>query len=161
MLNKEIYNLINSQINKELFSAYLYLEIANYFNEKGLPGFAAWYTKQSEEEVEHAMKFNAYVYQQGERVVLEAINKPVVEFKNYREALEAALEHEKKVTSWINDIYALAVKQGDFRTQKFLDRFISEQTEEEENADEMLAKYDLASKEGSLYLLNKELAKRD
>ncbi len=161
MLNKEIYNLINSQINKELFSAYLYLEIANYFNEKGLPGFAAWYTKQSEEEVEHAMKFNAYVYQQGERVVLEAINKPVVEFKNYREALKAALEHEKKVTSWINDIYALAVKQGDFRTQKFLDRFISEQTEEEENADEMLAKYDLASKEGSLYLLNKELAKRD
>ena len=161
MLNKEIYNLINSQINKELFSAYLYLEIANYFNEKGLPGFAAWYTKQSEEEVEHAMKFNAYVYQQGERVVLEAINKPVVEFKNYTEALEAALEHEKKVTSWINDIYALAVKQGDFRTQKFLDWFISEQTEEEENADEMLAKYDLASKEGSLYLLNKELAKRD
>jgi len=161
MLNKQIYELINSQINKELYSAYLYLEIANYFNEKGLPGFAAWYTKQSEEEVEHAMKFNAYVYQQGEKVVLETIDKPVVEFKQPREALEAALEHEKKVTAWINDIYALAVKQGDFRTQKFLDWFISEQTEEEENADEMIAKYDLASKEGSLYLLNKELGKRD
>lgn len=161
MLNKQIYELINSQINKELYSAYLYLEIANYFSEIGLPGFAAWYTKQSEEEVEHAMKFNGYVYQQGEKVVLEDIDKPVVEFKQPREALEAALEHEKKVTAWINDIYALAVKQGDFRTQKFLDWFISEQTEEEENADEMIAKYDLASKEGSLYLLNKELSKRD
>ena len=161
MLNKQIYNLINSQINKELYSAYLYLEISNYFNEHGLPGFASWYVKQSEEEVEHAMKFNAYVYQQGGKVVLEAIEKPVVEFKNAREALEAALEHEKKVTAWINDIYAEAVKQGDFRTQKFLDWFIAEQTEEEENADEMIAKYDLASKEGSLYLLNKELGKRD
>ena len=105
MLDSKVYELINSQINKELYSAYLYLEISNYFNEINLPGFAAWYKKQAEEEVEHAMKFDEYVYSQESKVVLEAIDKPVVKFNNAREAIVAALEHEKKVTAWINEIY--------------------------------------------------------
>ncbi len=161
MLNEKVAALCNEQINKEFYSAYLYLDIANYYADQGLDGFANWYTIQAQEERDHAMLFLQYLQNNGEKVTLEAIAKPDKEFNCHRCALEVGYEHEQYVTSLINTIYEAAYAVKDFRTMQFLDWFVKEQGEEEKNADDMLKKYDLyGSDPKGLYSLNSELAAR-
>ena len=161
MLNEKVAALCNEQINKEFYSAYLYLDIANYYADQGLDGFANWYTIQAQEERDHAILFLQYLQNNGERVTLEAIAKPDKEFNCHRCALEVGYEHEQYVTSLINTIYGAAHEAKDFRTMQFLDWFVKEQGEEEKNADDMLKKYDLyGSDPKGLYSLNSELAAR-
>ena len=161
MLNDKVAALCNEQINKEFYSAYLYLDIANYYADQGLDGFANWYTIQAQEERDHAMLFLQYLQNNGEKVTLEAIAKPDKEFPNHRAALAVGFEHEQYVTSLINNIYAAAHEARDYRTMQFLDWFVKEQGEEEKNADDMLKKYDLyGSDPKGLYSLNSELAAR-
>lgn len=159
MINPKVKELMNVQINKEIYSAYLYLEFANYFQEIGLNGFASWYKKQAEEELEHAMKFNDYLYSQGEKVELLPVEAPKVKFDGPRDALVQGLKHEEYVTSLIEKIFQAAREGNDYRSIRFLNWFIDEQTEEEENAHELIGKFDLAKDQ--LYLLDKELKKRD
>ena len=116
--------LLNDQINKELYSSYLYLSFADYYEEEGLEGFANWYEIQAKEERDHALIFRNYLHENGCKVKLLAIDQPDKEFTTFLEPLEAALEHEKYVTSLINDIYAAAAEVKDYRTMKFLDWFI-------------------------------------
>ena len=130
MLNQKVADLINNQVNKEFYSAYLYLDFANYYEELGLDGFANWYKIQALEERDHAMLFMQYLQNNGGHVVLEAIDKPNKELNDKLTVLKYALEHEKYVTSLINDIYAAAYEVKDFRTMQFLDWFIKEQGEE-------------------------------
>ena len=137
-MDKKVYELLNDQINKELYSAYLYMDFANYYEEEGLTGFANWYMIQAQEERDHALKFRSYLHENGEKVVLEAIAQPDKKFTDHVAPLEAGLEHEKYVTSLINDIYAAALEAHDYRAQKFLGWFIDEQLEEEDNADTMI-----------------------
>ena len=137
-MDKKVYELLNDQINKELYSAYLYMDFANYYEEEGLTGFANWYMIQAQEERDHALKFRSYLHENGEKVVLEAIAQPDKKFTDHIAPLEAGLEHEKYVTSLINDIYAAALEAHDYRAQKFLGWFIDEQLEEEDNADTMI-----------------------
>lgn len=160
MLSKNIQKLINEQINKELFSAYIYLEIASYFGEKGLLGFKKWFDHQAEEEVEHAQKFYNYLIDEGAHVELETIQAPKNVFKNHKEPLELQLEHEKYVTASIYTIYEAALAEKDHRTALFLQWYIEEQQEEEQQSEEMLQKFEMVgeSKEG-LYLLDKEFGK--
>ena len=161
MLNEKVAALCNEQINKEFYSAYLYLDIANYYADQGLDGFANWYTIQAQEERDHAMLFLQYLQNNGEKVTLEAIAKPDKEFNCHRCALEVGYEHEQYVTSLINTIYEAAYAVKDFHTMQFLDWFVKEQGEEEKNADDMLKKYDLyGSDPKGLYSLNSELAAR-
>ena len=161
MLNEKVAALCNEQINKEFYSAYLYLDIANYYADQGLDGFANWYTIQAQEERDHAMLFLQYLQNNGEKVTLEAIAKPDKEFSCHRCALEVGYVHEQYVTSLINTIYEAAYAVKDFRTMQFLDWFVKEQGEEEKNADDMLKKYDLyGSDPKGLYSLNSELAAR-
>ena len=161
MLNEKVAALCNEQINKEFYSAYLYLDIANYYADQGLDGFANWYTIQAQEERDHAILFLQYLQNNGERVTLEAIAKPDKELNCHRCALEVGYEHEQYVTSLINTIYEAAQEAKDFRTMQFLDWFVKEQGEEEKNADDMLKKYDLyGSDPKGLYSLNSELAAR-
>lgn len=161
MLNEKVAALCNEQINKEFYSAYLYLDIANYYADQGLDGFANWYTIQAQEERDHAMLFLQYLQNNGEKVTLEAIAKPDKEFNCHRCALEVGYEHEQYVTSLISTIYEAAYAVKDFRTMQFLDWFVKEQGEEEKNADDMLKKYDLyGSDPKGLYSLNSELAAR-
>ena len=161
MLNEKVAALCNEQINKEFYSAYLYLDIANYYADQGLDGFANWYTIQAQEERDHAILFLQFLQNNGERVTLEAIAKPDKEFNCHRCALEVGYEHEQYVTSLINTIYEAAHEAKDFRTMQFLDWFVKEQGEEEKNADDMLKKYDLyGSDPKGLYSLNSELAAR-
>jgi ferritin len=159
MLKKEIVELLNEQINKELFSAYLYLEIANYYGDEGLEGYENWFKIQALEEEDHAMLIRQYLLNNGHAIKLKAIDDPTRTFNNYKEPLEAALEHERYVTDSIHTIYSLAAELKDYRTMQFLDWFIAEQGEEETNAEENIRNYQLFEK--NLYSLNKELKKRE
>ena len=160
-MDQRVYELINNQINKELYSAYLYLSFADYYEEEGLDGYANWYEIQAREERDHAMIFRNYLHDNGERVKLLAIDQPDKTFTSHLEPLEAALEHEKYVTSLINDIYAAAMEAKDYRAMKFLDWFIEEQGEEEDTAETMLTRMKLFGNDAkALYDLDQECAAR-
>ena len=161
MLNAKVHELLNAQINREFYSAYLYLEFHNYFKARSLDGFANWYMVQAQEERDHAMLFYTYLQNENMPVTLDAIAKPDKEFTCDMDVLRAGLEHELYVTSLINDIYAAAYEVRDFRTMQFLDWFVKEQGEEETNATDLISKMELfGSDPRSLYLLNQELAAR-
>ena len=160
-MNAKVHALLNQQINKELYSAYLYLDFSNYFEQAGLDGFANWYMIQAQEERDHAMLFYQYLQNESQKVTLEAIAKPDKELNSHMDVLKAGLEHEQYVTSLINDIYAAAYEVKDFRTMQFLDWFVKEQGEEETNANDMITKMELfGSDPRSLYMLNQELGAR-
>ena len=158
MLNEKIANLINDQINKELYSGYLYLEMANFCEDLGLDGFANWYEIQAKEEQDHAMIMRNYLIDNGVRVTLDAIAKPDKKLENVMDVLNAGLEHEKYVTSLIENIYGEAFAVKDFKTMQFLDWFVKEQVEEEKNASDLISKYELFGQDSKgLYMLNQEL----
>ena len=160
-MNKKVHELLNTQINKEFYSAYLYLEFSNYFKAKGLDGFANWYMIQAQEERDHAMLFYQYLQNENQTVTLEAIEKPLLDAASHMDVLTAGLRHEEYVTSLINDIYGAAYEVRDFRTMQFLDWFVKEQGEEETNANDLITKMELfGSDPKSLYMLNQELAAR-
>ena len=161
MMNEKVHELLNQQINKEFYSAYLYLDFSNYFEDAGLDGFANWYKIQAQEERDHAMLFYQYLQNENQKVTLEAIAKPDKTFSSHMDVLKTGLEHEEYVTSLINDIYAAAYNVKDFRTMQFLDWFVKEQGEEETNANDLITKMELfGSDPKSLYMLNQELAAR-
>ena len=161
MLDANVAKLINEQVNKELYSAYLYLDIANYYTEEGLDGFANWYNIQAQEERDHALLFIQYLQNNGEKVTLEAIDKPDKKLTKLDSPLKEAFEHEQLVTSLIHTIYEAAVKVKDYRTMQFLDWFVIEQGEEEKNADDMVKKFELFGNDPKgLYALNEELGGR-
>lgn len=161
-MDKKVYELINDQINKELYSAYCYYEIAQFYREKGLDGFASWFKKQASEEVEHADKFAEYLADNDEHVVLTGIADPKLNLKDIKEPLEFQLKHEKYVTSLIHGILAAAIEVKDYATADFLSWYVEEQREEEKNSKELLDKYELYAKDGAgLHALNKELSERE
>ena len=161
MLDQKVIELLNDQINKEFYSAYLYLDIANYYIDNDLDGFGNWYTIQAQEERDHALLFLKYLQSNGIKVDLKPIDKPTEEFDNHLDPLLAGAKHERYVTSLIHDIYDAAYSVKDFRTMQFLDWFVKEQLEEEENADKLVNKYKLFGDDPkSLYLLDQELAAR-
>lgn len=161
MLNAKVKDLLNQQVNKEFYSAYLYLDFSNYFEARGLDGFANWYKIQAQEERDHALLFYQYLHNNNESVTLDTIAKPDKELDSDMAVLQAGLEHEIYVTSLINDIYAAAYEVKDFRTMQFLDWFVKEQGEEETNANDLISKMELfGSDPKSLYMLNSELATR-
>ena len=161
MLEKNVAKLLNEQVNKEFYSAYLYLDFANFYAAKGLEGFANWYKIQAQEERDHALLFYQYLHNNNATVTLEAINKPDAELKTLMDPLKAALAHEEYVTNLIHGIYAAAQAANDFRTMQFLDWFVKEQGEEETNAHNLITKMELFGDDPkSLYMLDNELAAR-
>lgn len=161
MLNTKVSQLINEQINKEFYSAYLYLDFSVFYEAQGLDGFSNWYMIQAQEERDHALLMLKYLQNNGEKVTLEPIAKPDKELKTLMDPLKAGFEHEQYVTSLINDIYAAAYEAKDFRTMQFLDWFVKEQLEEEKNADDMIKKMELFGNDSKgLYSLDSEYAAR-
>jgi len=161
MLDTRVAQLLNQQITKEFYSAYLYLDFSNYYYDKELNGFGNWYKIQAQEERDHALLFMQYLQNNGEKVELEAIDKPNVALTDDKAVLEAGLNHERYVTSLIHTIYEAAYAVKDFRTMQFLDWFVKEQGEEEKNADGLVKKYDLyGSDPRSLYMLDSEMGAR-
>ena len=124
-MNEKVAKLLNEQVNKEFYSAYLYLDFANYYAEVGLDGFENWYRVQAQEERDHAILFFQYLLNNEVNVTFEAIAKPEWKRGDNMTPLKKALEHEKYVTASINDIYAAAYETRDFRTMQLLDWFVN------------------------------------
>lgn len=161
MFDKKVAELLNAQIEKELFSSYLYLYFSNYYMEQGLKGLANWYKIQAQEEADHALLFVQYMQNNDLKVTYESIDKPDTVLNDNMDALKAGLEHEQYVTSLINGIYDAAHTAKDFRTMQFLDWFVKEQGEEEANASDLIKKMELfGSDSKGLYLLDQELNAR-
>ena len=161
MLNREIAELLNEQINKELYSAYLYLGIADYYADQNLDGFENWFLIQAQEERDHAMLFRRYLLNNGEQIMLLPIEAPNESYEVFEAPLALTLKHEQLVTASINNIYGAAHRDKDFRTMQFLDWFIMEQGEEEKNAMDLIGKFELFGSDAKgLYMLNQELAAR-
>ncbi|MDO4313084.1 MAG: ferritin [Eubacteriales bacterium] len=161
MLDTKVVELLNQQINKEFYSAYLYLDFSNYYYDQGLDGFGNWYKIQAQEERDHAMLFVQYLQNNGEQIVLEAIEKPAIKLESAKAVLAEGLKHEQYVTSLIHTIYDAAYSVKDFRTMQFLDWFVKEQGEEETNADNLVKKFELFGDDPkSLYMLDSELGGR-
>ena len=161
MLNPKIQDAINEQINAELYSAYLYLSMSLHFEAEGLSGIANWFKVQFQEEQAHAEIFMNYVNQRGGRVVLKAIEAVPTSWESPMDAFVATLEHEKKVTSLINALYSLAMKEEDYATRDRLAWFVSEQVEEEDNCRTLIDKLKLIGDNGmGLYMVSQELATR-
>jgi len=161
MIGKTMQDAMNEQINKELFSSYLYLSMAAYFEEKNLPGFAHWMRLQEGEEREHAMKFYDFILERGGKVILRAIEAPKADWNSSLELFQEVAEHEARVTASINALYELAVKEKDYPAQVMLQWFITEQVEEEKNAAEIVANLQLIEGRGTAVLmLDHRLARR-
>jgi ferritin len=161
MLSKTIQNALNEQINKEMFSAYLYLAMATGCAETNLPGAARWLRIQSNEENEHAMKLYDYIHRHGGHAELQAIDKPPTKYKSAKDIFIHVLDHEQKVTAMITKLYELAVKENDYPTQIFLQWFLTEQVEEEKNAIEIIERLKMIGDHiPALIMFDRELGSR-
>ena len=161
MLDQKVAGLLNEQVNKEFYSAYLYLDFSNFYKSRSLDGYANWYEIQAREEMDHAMAIRRYLLDNDFKPTMEAIDKPDKTFDNDLAPLEAGLEHEEYVTKLIHTIYDAADEVRDFRTMRFLDWFVEEQGEEEKNASEMVSRYALFGHDPKgLYALDSEYKSR-
>jgi ferritin len=161
VLSEKMVEALNKQVNREIYSAYLYLSMSAYSTFKGMKGFANWFMVQYQEEMMHALKIYGYINDQGGQVKLMAVEQPPTDFGSPLEMFEKTLEHEKFVTKCINDLVNLAVEEKDHATNIFLQWFVTEQIEEEANDNDIIAKLKLVGKEGNgLFMIDKELAAR-
>lgn len=161
MIKPAINSAINTQINKELYSAYLYLAMSATAADNGLSGTAAWLETQAQEEMTHVMKFKTFIQQKGGRLVYEAIDAPEFEFTTLAELFAKVLEHEQYVTGLINNLMDIAIDERDHATQIFLHWFVSEQVEEEAGVQEIIDQIKLAgSQAGNLMLIDQKLGAR-
>ncbi len=161
MLKEKMLAAFNKQINAEMYSAYLYLSMEAYFQSINLTGFANWMRTQTQEEMMHAMKIYDFVFERGGKVTLEAIDKPPFSWDSPLAAFKEVLKHEQHVTSLINDLVDLAIKEKDHASNIFLQWFVTEQVEEEASADAVIQRLKLAKDNASgLFMIDAELGQR-
>ena len=161
MVSKKLEEALNLQLNKELYSEYLYLSIRAWFLGRDLEGFGNWMDVQTKEEHVHAMKFYDFIVARNAKVTLTAIDAPPVDFTMVQQAFEYSLDHEKFVTKSINELMDLAIKESDHAAASFLKWFVDEQVEEESNFTKVLNKVKMAGESGpGLFMIDQELAKR-
>lgn len=162
MISKKIEDALNDQINAELYSAYIYLSMSSWLDSMNLKGMSHWMSIQAKEEVEHAMKFAAYVMERGGRVLYKAVEEPETQWTSPLDVFKVAYEHEKYITRRINDLMDLAVAEKDYASQALLQWFVSEQVEEEANADEIVAKLGMIGEgKHGLLMVDRELGGRE
>jgi len=161
MLSATMQDAINHQINRELYSAYLYASMTAYCRSVNLEGFANWVSVQAREELFHAQKFISYINDRRGRVFLEAIEKPPTEWGGPGVLFDAILTHEINVTKAINNLVALAAQEKDTATETFLQWYVTEQVEEEANVDRIIARLKLVEGlPGGIFMIDNELAAR-
>ena len=161
MLSAKMAEALNKQVNKEMYSAYLYMSMSAYSAYIGLKGFANWFMVQYQEEMVHTMKIYDYINDQGGQVKLMAIEQPLTEFESPMDMFEKTLAHEKFITKSINELVDLAIAEKDHATNIFLQWYVTEQIEEEGNDNEIIARLKLVGEDGNgLLMVDKELAMR-
>lgn len=161
MLIPKIETALNEQMNREFYSAYLYLSMSGYFEFKNFPGFAHWMRIQAQEEMTHAMKYYTYIASRGGKVALASIDTPDSNWSSPLQVFEFALAHEQGVTRDINAIVDLALSQKDHATHYFLQWFVSEQVEEEATGEDVVSRLKLSGDNGpALMFLDREFGNR-
>ncbi|MFB6105868.1 MAG: ferritin [Halobacteriaceae archaeon] len=161
MLSESVEAALNEQINAELYSEYLYLSMAAYYEDVGLQGFASWMRAQAAEERAHAMRIYDFVLERDGRVTLEAIDAPPTEWDGPTAAFQAAYDHEVEISGMIDDLVALAREENDNATENMLQWFVAEQVEEEATAQDVLDKLEHVGDEGmGLLMVDQELGQR-
>jgi len=161
MLSKTMQDALNEQINAEIWSAYLYLSMSAYFEDNNLPGFANWMKMQWQEEISHAMKLFDYVNERGGRVTLQPITEVKTEWKDSIEVFTETLDHERKVSSMINNLVNIAISEADHATNNVLQWFVAEQVEEEATAENLLEQLKMINGFGhGMLMLDRELSQR-
>ncbi len=161
MISKKVEQALNEQINAELYSSYLYLSMAAWFESENFPGFAAWMRVQTREENAHAMKFFEFLNERRGRIVLKAIAEPTKKWNSPLAAFEAAYEHEQYITGRISNLVNLAVAEKDHATVAFLQWFVNEQVEEESSVDSIVQKLKMAKDApGALFMMDHILGER-
>jgi ferritin len=161
MLKDPIQEALNEQINAELYSEYMYLSIAAYYEDEGLPGFASWMRAQADEERAHAMRLYDYVHERDGRVTLDTIDRPPQEWSGPADAFQAAYEHEVEISRMIDDLVAVAREENDNATENMLQWFVEEQVEEEATAQAVLDKLEHVGDDGpGLLMVDQELGQR-
>jgi len=161
MLKPKIQEAFNEQINKELFSSYLYLSMAAYFESQSFMGMAQWMRIQAQEENTHAMKFYDFVHERDGRVTLTEIAAPKIEWRGPLDAFQEALKHEQMITGSINELVDLALAEKDHAAHSFLQWFVNEQVEEEASVQAIIDKLNLVGDNGvALFMVDQELGQR-
>jgi len=161
-IKSKMEQALNKQLNRELYSGYLYLSMSAYFESINLPGFAHWMKKQASEEEAHAMKLYKFIVDRGGRVKLSYIETPKLEWKSPLQAFEDAYKHELKVTDMIHSLVGLARSEKDYATETFLQWFVNEQVEEEESANDIVQKLKMiGDSKNTLFMLDSVLSKRE
>jgi ferritin len=161
MLSAKMQKALNTHLNEEFYSSYLYLSMAAYFEAKNLKGFANWFRIQTQEEHMHGMKFFDFILQKGGKVTLTEITAPKVEWKSISEVFVETLKHEQKITGLINKLVEVSMLEKDFATNNFLQWFVTEQVEEEANVEEIIQKIEMiGDNKSGLYMLDNELGTR-
>lgn len=161
MISEKLTNAINEQINRELYSEYLYIAMQAWFADQNLDGMANWMDAQGKEERFHAMKFYNYLIERGARVKLKAIAEPTFDFENPIKAFKMALEHEQFITKSINDLMDIAISENDHATRSFLQWYVDEQVEEEASVDKIVNMLKLVGDNGhGIMMIDRELGQR-
>ena len=161
MILKKIEDALNEQINAEMWSAYLYLSMSLHFEHEGRTGVANWFRVQFQEEQAHALALMDFLNARDGKVVLQPIAGVPDSWDSVRDAFLATLEHERKVTSLIHNLYALAEEEKDFATRQKINTFIAEQVEEEDNVRQIIDDLTLVGTDGTgLYQIDRQLAGR-
>ncbi|MCB1163724.1 MAG: ferritin [Candidatus Krumholzibacteriia bacterium] len=161
MLSKAMEAALNDQVKNELYSAYLYLAMAAWFEERNLSGFAHWMRLQNQEETLHAMKLFDYILERGGQVRLGEIDAPPSDWANSLEVFEFTMEHEQSVTTSINKLVDLAIKESDHASNAHLQWFVNEQVEEEASVDAVVKQLRLVGDAGhALFMIDRELSQR-
>ncbi|MFZ2324978.1 MAG: ferritin [Ignavibacteriaceae bacterium] len=161
MISAKMQKALNDQVNEEMFSSYLYLSMAAYFEAKNLKGFANWFRVQSQEEQTHAMKFFNFILQKGGKVSLKQIEIPKSDWKTIPEAFSDTFKHEQKITGLINKLVEVSMAEKDYATHTFLQWFVTEQVEEEANVEDLIQKLEMIGENKSgLYMIDNELGSR-
>jgi ferritin len=159
MLSKEMQDGLNNQINNEYFSSYTYLSMSAYCESINMTGFASWLRRQSNEELEHALKLFDYVIDRDGKIVLKSIDQPPAKYSSLLKMFQQVLEHEREVTSMINKLYEQAANEGNHATAVELQWFIQEQVEEEKSARDIVDNLKLAGDNSSaLLILDREMS---
>lgn len=161
MLNKKMEVALNTQLNYEFYSSYLYLSMSAYFENKNLSGFANWMNIQSQEEYMHAQKFYNYILQKGGAVILKEISSPKTNWNSTLEAFEDTYQHEQKITKLIDDLVNLSIEVKDHATSNFLQWFVNEQVEEEANVTKIINSLKMIENNpNGIFMLDREFSQR-
>lgn len=157
MLNKKVEEIMVAQIEKEMFSANLYLSMASWAERNGFSGVSKWMLAQSQEEVDHSVKFVSYINSRGGKAIVPALPLPQAEFDSIKDLFEKTLEHEQYITSLINDIVKVTIEENDYTTTQWMQWFVTEQIEEEENVNAILDKIKLLGNSGNYYHFDNDI----